>query len=182
LPDSKTNMPRTIHLSDDAVEVLKTVPRVGRYVIAGTKADQPYKNLGRAWIVARAYKGLQDCRLHDLRHSFASLAAGCGILLQMIGKLLGHRVAATTMRYAHLTHDQVASINDELGVVMQAAIENRPARDAANVVKLKQPRKPRAIMREVVTPPPTRSMLLLGFAGIGFMAYRRKAKPALTAA
>ena len=47
LPNSKTNEPRTIHLSDAALEVLKTVPRIGRFVIAGAKQDEPYKNLHR---------------------------------------------------------------------------------------------------------------------------------------
>ena len=122
LPDSKTNEPRTIHLSEAALEVLKTVPRIGRFVIAGAKSDEPYKNLGRAWIDIRANAGLQDCRLHDLRHSYASLAAGRGVSLQMIGKLLGHRVAATTMRYAHLARDAAQAVNDELGAAMQAAI------------------------------------------------------------
>jgi len=143
LPDSKTNDPRTIHLSDAAVEVLKTLPRVGPFIIAGAKDGEAYKNLSRAWITARAYAGLDDVRLHDLRHSYASLAAGRGVSLQMIGKLLGHKVTATTQRYAHLARDRVAMVNDELGAAMTAAIENRPARSAANVVKLKQPRKPR---------------------------------------
>jgi integrase len=98
LPDSKANEPRTIHLSDAALEVLKTVPRVGPFVIAGATPGEPYKNLSRAWIVARAYAGLDDVRLHDLRHSYASLAAGRGVPLQMIGKLLGHKVVATTQR------------------------------------------------------------------------------------
>jgi len=123
LPDSKTNEPRTVHLSDAALEVLRGIPRVGPYIIAGAKDGEPYKNLGRAWIVAREYAGLDDVRLHDLRHSFASLAAGRGVSLQMIGKLLGHRVPATTQRYAHLARDAVAAINDELGSVMAAAIE-----------------------------------------------------------
>jgi integrase len=144
LPDSKGNEPRTIHLSEAAVEVLKTVPRVGPFVIAGSVEGEGFKNLSRSWITAREYAGLQDVRLHDLRHSYASLAAGRGVSLQMIGKLLGHRVAATTARYSHLARDQVSAINDELGAAMTAAIENRPARDASNVVKLKQPRKPRS--------------------------------------
>jgi integrase len=122
LPDSKTNEPRTIHLSDAAIEVLKSLPRVGSFVIAGRYKDEPHQNLTRAWIIARAYGGLHDVRLHDLRHSYASLAAGRGVSLQMIGKLLGHKVPATTMRYAHLARDAVASINDELGAAMQAAI------------------------------------------------------------
>jgi integrase len=136
LPDSKTNDPRTIHLSDAALEVLRTVPRIGRYVIAGTRPDQPYKNLSRAWIVARAYAGLGDVRLHDLRHSYASLAAGRGVSLQMIGKLLGHKATATTQRYAHLARDAVAAINDELGEAMQTAIAKKTP-PGATVVKLR---------------------------------------------
>jgi integrase len=135
LPDSKTNEPRTIHLSDAAVEVLKTLPRVGPYVIAGAVPAEPYKNLSRAWIVARAYAGLEDVRLHDLRHSYASLAAGRGVPLQMIGKLLGHRVVATTQRYAHLARDAAAAVNDELCAMMQAAIAKKPA-PSAKIVKL----------------------------------------------
>jgi integrase len=140
LPDTKLNEPRTIHLSDAACEVLKTLPHVGPFVIAGAKTGEPYKNMSRAWGVARKYAGLDDVRLHDLRHSYASLCAANGVSLQMIGKLLGHRVVATTQRYAHLARDHVATTNDQIGAVMTRAIESRPAR-ADNVVKLKQPRK-----------------------------------------
>jgi integrase len=137
LPDSKTNEPRTIHLSDAAIEVLRTLPRVGKYVIAGAKKDEPFKNLTRSWILTRAFAGLDDVRLHDLRHSYASLAAGRGVSLQMIGKLLGHRVPATTQRYAHLTRDAAAAVNDELGAAMVAAIEKQAA-PSATIVKLRR--------------------------------------------
>jgi integrase len=130
LPDSKTNEPRTIHLSDAAVEVIRAVPRVGPFVVAGVKPDEPYKNLSRAWIVTREFAGLHGVRLHDLRHSYASLAAGQGVSLQMIGKLLGHRVPATTQRYAHLARDAVAAVNDGIGAAMVAAIEKQPPRSA----------------------------------------------------
>lgn len=132
LPDSKTNEPRTIHLSDAAIEVLKDLDRVGPYIVAGAVKGEPYKNLSRAWIIARAYGGLHDVRLHDLRHSYASLAAGRGVSLQMIGKLLGHKVPATTQRYAHLARDAVAAVNDELGAAMSAAIGNRRNRTKPN--------------------------------------------------
>jgi integrase len=140
LPDSKTNDPRTIHLSDAALEVLKTLPRIEPYIIAGAKLGESFKNLSRSWIVARAYAGLGDVRLHDLRHSYASLAAGRGVSLQMIGKLLGHKVPATTQRYAHLARDAVAAINDELGAAMQAAIAKKQP-PSAKVVKLRRPRR-----------------------------------------
>ena len=144
LPDSKGNVPRSIELSDAAVEVLKTLPPVGPFVIAGAKDGEPYKNLSRAWITAREYaEGLDDVRLHDLRHSYASLAAGRGVSLQTIGALLGHKAVASTKRYAHLARGIVASVNDELGAAMTAAIEKAKTPAPANVVKLKQPRKPR---------------------------------------
>jgi integrase len=123
LPDSKNNEPRTVHLSDAAVEVLRTTPHVSEFIIAGARRNTAYRNLGRAWIKARRYAGLNDVRLHDLRHSYASLAAGRGVSLHMIGKLLGHRDPATTQRYAHLARDVVQSVNDELGAAMQAAIK-----------------------------------------------------------
>jgi integrase len=123
LPDSKTNEARTIHLSEAALEVLRALPHYGSYIVAGRYKDEPHQNLSRAWIIARAHGGLEDVRLHDLRHSFASLAAGRGISLYLIGRLLGHRVPATTQRYAHLARDVIASVNEELGAAMQAAIE-----------------------------------------------------------
>jgi integrase len=132
LPDSKTNEPRTIHLSDAAIEVLKSLTRVGDFIIAGRYKNEPHQNLTRAWIIARTYGGLQDVRLHDLRHSYASLAAGRGISLQMIGKLLGHKVPATTQRYAHLARDAVATVNDELGAAMQAAIQKTKMTERAD--------------------------------------------------
>ena len=141
LPDSKTNEPRTIHLNDAALEVLKSIPRVGRFVIAGAAHDRPYGNLTRAWITVRTCAGLGDVQLHDLRHSFASLAANRGTSLQMIGKLLGHKSTTTTARYAHLIRDVVTTVNDDLGAVMRAAIEKRRAPSPANVIKL--PRRQR---------------------------------------
>jgi integrase len=143
LPDSKIGEPRTIHLSDAAVEVLRSIPRHGIYVIAGAKAGEPFKNLSRSWIVARKYAGLDDVRLHDLRHSFASLAIGRGVSLPMIGKLLGHRRITTTQRYAHLARDAAATVNDELGAAMQAAIEKgRAPPKEGTVVKLRKRPRP----------------------------------------
>ena len=133
LPDSKTNEPRTIHLSDAAIEVLRSVPHVGPYVVAGRKYGSSYQSLSRAWYIARKYAGLDDVHLHDLRHSFASIAAGRGLSLYTIGKLLGHKNPKTTARYAHLARDVVQSANDEIGAAMQAAIK----KPRSKVVRLK---------------------------------------------
>ena len=55
----------------------------------------------------RGRAGLEDVRLHDLRHSFASRALALGETLPMIGRMLGHTKIQTTARYAHLARDSV---------------------------------------------------------------------------
>lgn len=104
LPDSKTGR-KTVFLSDAALEVLQNLPRVGRYVIAGGNPDQPRADLKRPWQRLAQHAELEDVRLHDLRHTFASIGAAQGMSLQMIGALLGHKSPETTARYAHLTED-----------------------------------------------------------------------------
>lgn len=110
LPDSKTGR-KTVVLSDAALAVLAGLPHVGRYVIAGASAGQPDESprsdLKRPWALVRRHAALDDVRLHDLRHSFASVGAGEGLGLPVIGKLLGHTQASTTQRYAHLDADPV---------------------------------------------------------------------------
>ena len=108
LRDAKTG-PRQVALSPAAVRVLSAIPRVvdTPWVIAGRKPGTRLANLNAPWLVVRARAGLEDVRLHDLRHSFASRALALGESLSMIGKLLGHRKVQTTARYAHLAQDSM---------------------------------------------------------------------------
>ena len=108
LRDAKTGA-RQVALSPAAVRVLSGIPRVADtpWVIAGRKPGTRLANLNASWLVVRARAGLDDVRLHDLRHSFASRALALGESLSMIGKLLGHRKVQTTARYAHLAQDSV---------------------------------------------------------------------------
>ena len=108
LPDTKTG-PRTVQLSPAAAAVLARVPRVegNPHVIPGTRRDNSMSNLQRHWVRIRNRAGLEDMRLHDCRHSFASRALALGESLPMIGRLLGHSQVATTARYAHLARDSV---------------------------------------------------------------------------
>jgi len=68
----------------------------------------------RPWRRIRRRAGLDDLRIHDLRHSFASSAVGMGESLPMIGKLLGHSQVQTTARYAHLADDPVQVSADRI--------------------------------------------------------------------
>jgi len=75
-------------------------------------------------------------RLHDLRHSFASIGAGASMGLPVIGKLLGHSQAATTHRYAHLDADPLRRAVDTIGATITAAMEGRNG----DVVPMKRPK------------------------------------------
>jgi integrase len=63
----------------------------------------PHFKLERDWVQIRASAGLDGLRMHDLRHTYASLLVGQGLSLPVIGALLGHSKPATTNRYAHLS-------------------------------------------------------------------------------
>ena len=108
LPDSKSGA-KTLHLPPPALAVLATLPRIegNPYVIAGHRDGAPLVNLEKPWRKIRGFAGLDDVRLHDLRHAFASVAASSGMGLPIIGKILGHTQPATTARYAHLASDPV---------------------------------------------------------------------------
>jgi integrase len=108
LPDSKTGA-KTLHLPPPALTVLSALPRLdgNPHVIAGQKPGAALVNLEKPWRAIRKEAGLDDVRLHDLRHAFASVAASSGMGLPIIGKMLGHTQAATTHRYAHLASDPV---------------------------------------------------------------------------
>jgi integrase len=108
LPDSKTGA-KTLHFPVPAMAVLADLPRVegNPYVIVGQVTGARLVNLEKPWRAIRKAAGLNDVRLHDLRHAFASVAASSGMGLPIIGKMLGHTQAATTHRYAHLASDPV---------------------------------------------------------------------------
>jgi len=108
LPDSKTGA-KVLHLPPPALTVLVDIRKIegNPFVIVGERAGRHLVNAEKPWRVVRAIAGLDDVRLHDLRHGFASVAASNGMGLPIIGKILGHTQAQTTQRYAHLSSDPV---------------------------------------------------------------------------
>jgi integrase len=103
LSDSKTGK-KLIYISSFVMELLKKIPQLqsNPYVICGDKEKSHLVNLQKPWRRIRTKIGLEDVRLHDLRHTFASIAASKGLSLPIIGALLGHKQTQTTARYAHL--------------------------------------------------------------------------------
>lgn len=103
LPDSKTGS-KIVHVGSAALAVIDAIPDTpgNPYLIVGRDGVGHLVNLQKPWEKIRAVAGLDDVRIHDLRHSFASLGVGGGDSLLVVGSLLGHRSAKTTHRYAHL--------------------------------------------------------------------------------
>jgi integrase len=132
LPDSKTGA-KTIHLPPPALAVLAEVPCIegNPHVIVGKKEGAALANLQKPWRAIRKAAGLDDVRIHDLRHAFASVAAASGMGLPIIGKMLGHTQAKTTQRYAHLASDPVkaaaAAVASKVATAMAPAMPQAPA-------------------------------------------------------
>lgn len=103
LPDSKTGA-KTVYLGEATITLLKALPRMDEnpYVIAGKNKGTHLTDLQHPWQRIRKAAGLEEVRIHDLRHTFASGGLLVGEGLPMIGKLLGHTQVQTTARYAHL--------------------------------------------------------------------------------
>ena len=108
LPDAKTGG-RIVPLGPEARAVLADLPREegNPWVIRGKLPGSHITDLQRPWRRIRARAELEDVRIHDLRHSYASRALALGESLTMIGKLLGHTQVQTTARYAHLARDSI---------------------------------------------------------------------------
>lgn len=121
LPDSKTGA-RMVQVGQAVLDQLAIIARdpFNPHVIAGTLPGRPLSDLQPFWRRVRARAGLKDVRIHDMRHTFASVAVAAGQSLPMIGKLLGHSQVQTTARYAHLAGDPVRSAANDVAAKIAA--------------------------------------------------------------
>jgi integrase len=144
LLDSKTGK-KAIVLNAPALDILANLPRVGAYVIAGetagTNEEKPRSDLNRPWRAIRKRAGLEGLRIHDLRHTHASVGAGLGLGLPIIGKLLGHTQPSTTARYAHLDADPLRRASEHIGARLAAAMGDLRPHPGGEVIAM-QPSKP----------------------------------------
>lgn len=129
LPDSKTGA-KTLYLSQAARAVLATIPRLADnpFVICGEIKGKQLVGLPRIWRRVRTRAGLNDLRLHDLRHAFASSAAMGGTPLLTIGRLLGHSQPSVTVRYAHFASSPLLLVADTVAAAIDRQM-NPPTGD-----------------------------------------------------
>lgn len=123
LSDSKTGQ-KNVTLGAPALQLLADLPRQdgSPYVLPAMKGKGHFIGLPKAWARMRTRAGLEGVRLHDLRHSFASVGVGAGMGLQMVGKLLGHSNPSTTARYAHIANDPAKAAADRIAHTIAKAM------------------------------------------------------------
>lgn len=107
IPTTKTGKPRYVPLSQSAVEIIEALPRWAGcpWLLPNPDTLKPYTDIKRSWEKARDAAGLNDLRIHDLRHSAASFMINAGIDLYAVGRVLGHADHRSTQRYTHVAND-----------------------------------------------------------------------------
>ncbi len=136
LRDSKTRE-KIIYLSPPAARILAELPRIvgNPFVIAGNRASGALGGIDKIWSKLRKRVGLNDVRLHDLRHTYASTGAASGHGLPIVGRLLGHTQASTTSRYAHLADDPLRRAANQIAATISAAMDRAPTAEVMPLEK-----------------------------------------------
>jgi len=124
-PSSHTKQKKThrVPLSPPALQLLQDIKErnpSSTYVFpsrAGSKHPH-LTELKKAWTKICGIAELEDVRIHDLRHTYASILASGGASLPLIGALLGHTQSQTTQRYAHLMDDPLREATTRVGAIM----------------------------------------------------------------
>jgi integrase len=136
LRDSKTGS-KNIPIGAPAKEVLASVAAVAGtdFVFPATAGKGRFQGVERVWSKVRETAGFPSLRLHDLRHSFASVGLARGDALPVIGAILGHSDVKTTSRYAHLADDPVRKAADEISKTVEAAFHMSRQADVVQLGK-----------------------------------------------
>ena len=120
LVDAKTG-PRQVLLNAPARAILERQPRSGSAFVFPSPRDHGrplHRSDLKLWYTVRKEAGIEDVRLHDLRHSFASHAVLQGVPLPVVSRLLGHKRPSMTLRYAHVGDRETEAAAERVGAVI----------------------------------------------------------------
>lgn len=115
VPISKSGKARHIALSEEALAVIKSLPRTNKWLFPSSDTNRPMACPYYLWYQMLKKCGLSDIRIHDLRHSYASFMVNSGCSLYEVQKALGHSDPKMTQRYAHLDTKTLLSAADKTG-------------------------------------------------------------------
>jgi integrase len=118
-PTTKTGDPVSVAISAPAIDILRARERTSDYVFPGPDKSKPIGSIRKSWLKLSLAAGLINFRLHDLRHSHASILASAGFSLHQIGAQLGHKSQLTTRRYAHLTDARMRAATDAVALNLE---------------------------------------------------------------
>ncbi len=112
-----------VPLSQEAIDILKSIKSIseGPYVFPGRNTTQAQGSISRFWYGVCDRSKVEDCHIHDLRHTFASILVSSGLSLPIIGALLGHTEAKTTQRYSHLMDSPLREATARVGAAIAAS-------------------------------------------------------------
>lgn len=121
VPISKSNEPRQIELSEKAIAIMERQKGNDTdYLFPALTGRGKRPDLFGYWKSIRNDLGLDDVRIHDLRHSYASFLVNSGHSLYVVQKLLGHKSPRTTQRYSHLDKQTLARANNAVSELIGA--------------------------------------------------------------
>ena len=123
IPLSKSGKSRHVPLSSASVELLGQLPRWEGcpYVLPNPRTRRPFTGIHVSWDTARKRAGLPEVRMHDLRHTFASVLVNAGHSLFVVSKALGHVNTLMTQRYSHLSDQTLLAAADAASNAMGGA-------------------------------------------------------------
>jgi integrase len=128
--NSKSKRTRSVPLSDVSIKVLKENHSDHKYVFISPRGHgRPYNNIHKSWYRIRIRAGLDHFRIHDLRHSFASLLINKGQSIYAIKNLLGHSTIIMAERYSHLSSKSLQIGSNAAGDAIQAAMDKAASGD-----------------------------------------------------
>jgi integrase len=122
IPMTKSGKTHRVPLNEAAVSILQQQEKFREtdnpHVFPGQKIGSSLKTVQKTWSRARRAAGVENCRLHDLRHTYASILVQRGVNLYVVSKLLGHHAPSMTARYAHLADNTLVEASDIVGTMV----------------------------------------------------------------
>lgn len=121
LGENKSGKARRIQLNQDALNIIRKMSRQSAYIFANPVTGIPFNDIRKTYDKIMLAAKIDNMRIHDLRHNFASLAVNSGQSLYVVQHLLGHASPQTTQRYAHLQTDTLLAASEQVAHIIKNA-------------------------------------------------------------